>query len=163
MDEFLSVKIRPAREGDIAVLAAMIAEMPLWQRYGVDRARAERLLRGAMERAELVLVAEAEDVPVGVVWALVQGAFGISGYIRLLAVRPGWQRKGVGSQLIAAAEREIARMASSVFLLTSEFNVDAQRFYERLGYQRVGAIPDYVIQGVAELIYYKPLWSQGCS
>jgi ribosomal protein S18 acetylase RimI-like enzyme len=45
-----------------------------------------------------------------------------------------------------------------VFLLTSDFNEDAQAFYRRLGYQQVGAIPDYVVPGITELIFYKRLW-----
>jgi len=54
---------------------------------------------------------------------------------------------------MATAETIIGREAPSVFLLASDFNEDAQAFYRRLGYQQVGAIPDYVVPGITELIY----------
>jgi len=41
--------------------------------------------------------------------------------------------------------------------LCSDFNTDAQRYYEKHGYSRVGAIPDYVVPGITELIYRKRL------
>ena len=45
--------------------------------------------------------------------------------------------------------------ASDVFLLVSDFNHVAQAFYRRLGYVQVGAIPDYVVSGVTELVFRK--------
>jgi ribosomal-protein-alanine N-acetyltransferase len=42
-------------------------------------------------------------------------------------------------------------------LLCSDFNTEAQRFYRRAGYEQVGALPDYVVPGVAELIFRKRL------
>jgi ribosomal protein S18 acetylase RimI-like enzyme len=54
------------------------------------------------------------------------------------------------------AEQELFRTGKDIFLLVSDFNIDAQSFYQRLGYRQVGAIPDYLIPGVAELIYHKP-------
>lgn len=53
------------------------------------------------------------------------------------------------------AERVLFEKGDDVFLLVSDFNLAAQRFYQRLGYAQVGALPDYVLPGVAELIYRK--------
>ena len=42
-----------------------------------------------------------------------------------------------------------------MFLLVSDFNTDAQQFYQRLGYRQVGKLDDYVVPGVSELIFWK--------
>ncbi len=48
-------------------------------------------------------------------------------------------------------------MSAHAFLLVSDFNEDAQRFYEREGYLRVGPLPGLVLPDVAELLYWKRL------
>ena len=44
---------------------------------------------------------------------------------------------------------------NGIFLLTTDSNVEAQSFYCRLGYRKVGEIPDYVHAGLTEWIYHK--------
>ena len=53
------------------------------------------------------------------------------------------------------AEESSRAQGRDLFLLVSDFNTDAQRFYQRLGFQQVGLLEDYVIPGVGELIYRK--------
>ena len=91
---------------------------------------------------------------IGFVWAVQRGAFDRSGYIPVLGVETSYRSGGIGMALIEAAE-EYLRPASDVVLLCTEFNTDAQRFYERHGYVRVGILPDYIAPGIAELIYRK--------
>ncbi len=50
---------------------------------------------------------------------------------------------------------EAHAQSRDIFLLVSDFNHDAQRFYNRLGYQQVGKLDDYVMQGVSELVFRK--------
>lgn len=85
------------------------------------------------------------------------GHFGRGGYLRLIALRPQLQGRGVGSHLLSAVEAAVQQRHPDLFLLTSDFNVGAQRFYERAGYCRVGALPDFVHAGITELIYWKRL------
>lgn len=85
------------------------------------------------------------------------GHFGRGGYLRLIALRPQLHGRGVGSHLLGAVEAAVQRRHPDLFLLTSDFNVGAQRFYERAGYCRVGALPDFVHAGITELIYWKRL------
>jgi len=53
------------------------------------------------------------------------------------------------------AEERILRQSPNVFLCVSSFNHRAQTFYERLGYQRVGELPDFLVQGQAEILMRK--------
>ncbi len=149
------------RPEDIEPCARMIASTPLWQRYGVTPESAAARLQAALRDEAVILVAEeAENTggsPLGFVWLVRRGAFDLSGYIRWIVVSSAHRSSGVGRQLLLAAEENIRQTARDIFLLCSDFNLDAQRFYERNGYTRVGALPDYILPGVAELLYRKRL------
>ena len=61
----------------------------------------------------------------------------------------------LAAALIAAADARA--QSSDLILLVSDFNEGAQRFYKRMGYEQIGAIPGYVLPDVAELIFRKAL------
>ncbi len=143
---------------DVPALAQFIAGDPLWQRYEISEEKAQRIFDAALHRGEALYVALVDGQLAGLVWFLLRGTFAYSGYVRLVGVLPEFRGRGVGTRLMATAETIIGREAPSVFLLASDFNEDAQTFYRRLGYQQVGAIPDYVVPGITELIFYKRLW-----
>lgn len=90
---------------------------------------------------------------VGVVVLFLAGTF--KGYIQILAVHPDWRSRGIGGRIIQFAEQRIFRISPNVFLCVSSFNLGAQKFYERLGYQRVGELADFVIRGHSEFLMRK--------
>ena len=81
------------------------------------------------------------------------GAF--VGYIQTVIVAPDAQGKGIGSRLAEFAEERIFKESPNVFLCVSSFNSGARRLYERLGYQYVGELTDYIVTGHSELLYRK--------
>ncbi len=140
---------------DIPACAHWVAETPLWQRYGVtEQSMMERLRTGVDNGATIYVAASADEV-LGFLWVVESGAFNRSGYIQLIGVRPGARGRGIGRALMGFAEAQMFGQGRDLFLLVSDFNVDAQRFYRRLGYRQVGALQDYVVQGVGELIFWK--------
>jgi ribosomal protein S18 acetylase RimI-like enzyme len=145
-------------ERDIAACASLMANTPLWQRYGVTIESATNRFTAAISGGATLFVAKSEDdAPLGFVWIVERGAFNRSGYVPLIGVDPAHRGDGIGRQLLDAAETHVRQTSQDIFLLCSDFNTEAQRFYERQGYTRVGAIPDYVVPGVIELIYRKRL------
>jgi len=102
-------------------------------------------------------VADEAGEVVGFVMCVERGAWARSGYIPLIGVAPTHKGKGIGLALLQRAESFLSHSSSDVFLLVSDFNTPAQRFYERHGYTRVGALPDYILPGVTEYIYWKRL------
>ncbi len=156
-----AIAIRPMQPTDIGAVTGLVLATPLWQRHGVEgTAFAARLAQG-LDAAATILVAVAkrsEDAPeeiAGFLWYVVDGAFVRSGYIMLIGIAAAWQRRGIGRLLMDAAENELFCQVADVFLLVSDFNEPAHRFYKKLGYAQVGVIPDYVTPGIAELIYRK--------
>jgi ribosomal protein S18 acetylase RimI-like enzyme len=160
-----SVRIRPLRAGDVEACARLVAGDPLWQRYGLTLRRARRALRQVLAArrrggatalaAGDVAVAAVGGVPVGFVWFRREGTFHHSGYVRWLAVAPAARGRGVGTALLRHAEARIFRHGPNVFLTVSAFNRRARAFYRRLGYVRVGALTDYVVPGVTEVLLRK--------
>jgi ribosomal protein S18 acetylase RimI-like enzyme len=81
----------------------------------------------------------------------------LGGYIMTLAVAPAYRNCGIGKRLLAFAEDLIFRDSPNVFLCVSSFNHDAQRFYERLGYERIGELKNFIIEGAGEILMRKTL------
>jgi GNAT superfamily N-acetyltransferase len=151
------MKIRPLSRPELPALAASLATVPLMVRYGNDGARLTRALEGALDRGEALLVAEEDGALRGLAWFLPSGTLGLGGYLRLIALVPGSEGRGTGLALLRAFEAEVARVSRHAFLLVSDFNAGAIRFYEREGYLRVGPLPGLVLPDVAELMYWKRL------
>lgn len=81
------------------------------------------------------------------------GAF--VGYIQTVCVSPAWRGKGIGSELVNFAEQRILKETPNVFMCVSSFNEGARRLYERLGYEIVGELKDYIIAGHSEILLRK--------
>ncbi len=151
------MEIRPLARSEIPALAASLATVPLLVRYANDGARLTGTLEGALDRGEALLVAVEDGALRGLAWFLPSGTLALGGYLRLIALVPGSEGRGTGLALLRAFEAEVARVSRHAFLLVSDFNAGAIRFYEREGYLRVGPLPGLVLPEVAELVYWKRL------
>ena len=151
------MRVRPLSPAELPALAAALAALPLMRRYGRGAAALERALAAAHGRGEGLLVAEEDGAVRGLAWFLPEGTLALGGYLRLIATLPGEEGKGAGAALLAAFEAEVARRSGHAFLLVSDFNEGAQRFYERHGWARVGPLPGLVLPDVAEVLYWKRL------
>jgi GNAT superfamily N-acetyltransferase len=87
----------------------------------------------------IMLVAEANRFPIGQVWIdLTKQRESAIGILWALRVLPTFQNLGIGTRLIASAERRLkARGFRLSELGVEKDNPRAQRLYERLGYQVV--------------------------
>jgi ribosomal protein S18 acetylase RimI-like enzyme len=83
------------------------------------------------------------------------GAF--VGYIKSICVSPRWRNRGIGSRLMSFAEGRIFGEAPNVFICVSSFNEGARRFYERLGYEVVGELKNYIVSGHSEILMRKTI------
>jgi GNAT superfamily N-acetyltransferase len=151
------VNIRPLVREDVPGLAAALAALPLMVRYRRDAAALARSLEAALGRGEGLLVADDGGGLAGLAWFTPSGTLALGGYLRLIAVVAGGEGKGTGVALLRAFEAETAKRSAHAFLLVSDFNEGAIRFYEREGYARVGVMPGLVLPDVAEVLYWKRL------
>jgi ribosomal protein S18 acetylase RimI-like enzyme len=113
------------------------------------------LLPAALDPDYVVLVARLGGEPCGFIRVHPRGVAG-SPYVASVAVAEAARGRGVGTALLDATEARWPK-ARYVFLCVSDFNVRARALYERHGYRLVGTLPDYVVDGHAELLMAKRL------
>ena len=102
-----------------------------------------------------VFVALQNEEVVGFLILSMNGA--LSGYIQTVAVREDWRGRGLGTRLIGFAEEVIFRVSPNAFMCVSDFNTRAKELYERLGYETVGEMKDYVVRGHSEWLLRKTI------
>jgi ribosomal protein S18 acetylase RimI-like enzyme len=151
----MAVVVRPFVATDAAACGAIVGATGLWQRTGTDAERAATMLAAAAAAGDTVLALAVDGTLAGFAWIDRRGAFGRSAYLRMIAIDPGRRSRGLGAHLMRAFEAVAMTEGADAFLLVSDFNDAAQRFYRRLGYVEVGRLPDYVTPGVAELLFWK--------
>ena len=103
---------------------------------------------------EVYLVREGAEI-LGFLIICMTGAF--VGYIQTICIHPSRRGQGMGSRLVEFAEQRILREVPNVFMCVSSFNHAARRLYERLGYQVVGELTDYIVAGHSEILLRKTL------
>lgn len=100
-------------------------------------------------------VAEFDGRVAGV--AIVRQKFLLGDYLELLGVA-GWARQqGIGSELLKHVEQLVFGRTKNLFACVSDFNVEARKFYKKMGYQEIGPIPNLLSPGSAEMFLRKTL------
>jgi ribosomal protein S18 acetylase RimI-like enzyme len=130
--------------------AGWIAALEPWRGLGYTPGGLGRYL-ARKARARGVLVArEGRSAPLGV--AVVDDGVLLGGFIALLAVRPEAGGRGVGRALVERARAQVARKRRWLYVSADGNNRAALRFYRRLGFLRVGRLPDLVRAGRVEVL-----------
>ena len=148
---------RPLALDDIDPLAEWLCRLPLYQRYDFQPAIIAKTLEEALSIGDWLQVHAVGAQTCAFAWCQERGAFGRSPYMRLIAVRAGYQRQGIGREMLHQAESWARRDHTSLTLLVSDYNHSAQRFYRREGYRESGRLPAFVLADVDEIIYHKIL------
>jgi ribosomal protein S18 acetylase RimI-like enzyme len=113
----------------------------------------EASLSIVLDPAREVYVVRDKGIIAGFLIICMTGAF--IGYIQTICIHPDYRGRGLGTQLVAFAEQRIFRDVPNVFMCVSSFNHDARRLYQRLGYQVVGELTDYIVSGHSEILLRK--------
>lgn len=150
------IRVRPiASESEARACARIMAGSDPWRTLGRGFDASLAILTDAA-REVYVAAAGGDGATSDIVGFLIvnmHGAF--VGYIQTVAVREDWRGRGLGTTLIAFAEARILRDTPNVFLCVSSFNHRARALYERLGYEVIGELRDYIVQGHAEWLLRK--------
>lgn len=128
--------IRAARQNDSEALARLIGQL------GYDASAGEVAERLAAIEAEgrVVLVAELGGAVIGCLSTSVMRVLhrpAPVGRISMMVVDEAHRSRGIGAELVRAAEAALAAQGCYMVEVTSHVRrADAHRFYERLGYEK---------------------------
>jgi predicted GNAT family acetyltransferase len=148
-----SVSVRPlANTEEAKQCAQLMANSEPWITLGRTFAESLEILS---DRSKEIHIAVQNDTLVGFIILNMKGAF--VGYIQTVCTAPEWRGKGIGTLLLRFAEQRILSETPNVFLCVSSFNKEAQRLYERLGYELIGELKDYLVMGHSEILMRKTI------
>ena len=129
----------------------------IYTRYFQD-GRLERSLTRAAQNGELYIAYDETERPLGAMKVVMRGFCGLYPYLGLIGVHADSRGLGVGKFLMEQLEKMSRESgARKVTLMVSDFNTGGQRFYERLGYRKLGEIPDASKEGITEFVMIKDL------
>jgi ribosomal protein S18 acetylase RimI-like enzyme len=140
---------------DVPAIATMFAAIDPWKSYPITADQLAGFF-GAIEPGAPRFAIHVDGALAGAVSLRTHWFRGP--YIQTFALSTAHQGRGVGSTIMAFIERD-ARTAGerNLWVAVSDFNVDAQRFYARHGFEQTAAIPDLVRDGRTELLLRKRL------
>jgi len=119
------------------------------------------VLDSARRGERLVLVAE--DIASGAIVGTVQVVFAVPenqphrADVAKMLVQRRVRRRGLGTALLQAAEAAAREAGRTLLVLDTVTDSDAERLYERLGWQRLGVIPGYALWpngGLCDTTYF---------
>lgn len=101
---------------------------------------------------KILLVAEADGVPVGYI-----GAYTVLGETDILtvAVDPAARRQGIGRRLLESLFDALSGQSSAIYLEVRESNAPARALYASLGFFEVGRRRGYYKRPAEDAILYK--------
>jgi len=134
----------------IQICAKILSNSEPWITLGMTRKYIKNFLIDPVSESYVQMV---NNEVSGVVIIQMQGPF--PGYIKVIAIVPNWRGKGYGGQLLEFSEERIFRDYPNVFLCVSSFNLNAQDFYQKMGYDQEGELKDYLIEGQSEILLRK--------
>jgi ribosomal protein S18 acetylase RimI-like enzyme len=144
------LEIREARAVDIDALAQLETRI-----FSSDRLSRRSLAALTKSRSASVLVAFDAERLLGYAVVLTRRGTRVA---RLYSIAVDERGRGVGKELLAAAEAEArARGAERISLEVRPDNPEAARFYERAGYEPFGRRPDFYEDGMAADLYARDL------
>ncbi len=148
---------RISTEEEKTACAEIMAASEPWTTLGIYMDQIVNILNNPLHE---VFAASVKEEIVGTMVIHTKGAF--PAYLKSIAIKPGWRDKQVDEQMMHHIENEIFSTYKNLFLCVSSFNLEAQSFMSKLGYEKIGELKDYLVEGHDEILMRKtiaPLFS----
>jgi GNAT superfamily N-acetyltransferase len=134
--------------------ASWIAGIDPWRGLGYRaQALGRYLARKARERAVWIARTTPRGAPLAI--AVVDDGVLLGSFVALLAVRPEAGGQGLGRALMDHVAARTFATRRWLYVSSDGNNRAALRFYRRLGFSRVGRLPDLVRPGRVEILLRK--------
>lgn len=132
-----------------------LVDSELGRKYFTTPGSARRSLESGFHKEEIYVAVDEDNNCKGFVWVIMEGSFHAFPYIHIIAVKNECRGQGIGKILLKYLEDVICKDDSRFFLVVADFNPDAKRFYESIGYTQLCEIPDLYRKGITERLMMK--------
>jgi len=130
--------------------ARLLAASEPWTTLGMS---GEHLLETMNDPLHEVFAARIDGEIVGTMVVQTRGAF--TGYLKSIAVKPELRGRLLGKWMMSYLEERIFATSPNLFLCVSSFNARAHNFYLKLGYEQIGVLTNYLVEGHHEILMRK--------
>jgi len=151
----METKIQIAKKGQARNCLLCVENSDLWGAYFKNNPTHEAALKKMISKKQVYVATNKNDKCIGFMGVINNGCFHKFTYLATLAVKKNYRKKGIGEALVSKFETIGFKRADRVFILVSDFNKIAQKFYRKLGYKKVGNIPDLFKTGISENLLVK--------
>ena len=152
MITIIKAQLRHLEDCKVALLNSKLGQV-----YFPSEEKALDTLTEGISKGEIFVAVDEDEGGecLGFIWFIQEGAFHSFPYVHIIAVKEAYRGMGIGKKLLHFFEETAFTHHSKAFLVVADFNPDARRLYERLGYQQVGVIPGLYKDGVTEYLMMK--------
>lgn len=124
-------------------------------RYFSKLGSARKALEEGFAKEEIYIAIDGDNNCVGFIWFILDGIFHSCPYLHIITVKEESRKHGIGKKLLQFFEETCFKDFSKLFLVVADFNPDAKRLYEKIGYIQVGTIPSLYRDGITEYLMMK--------
>lgn len=150
------IKVINAQMEHVKECIQILEQSQIGERHFGDSSKIEEVFINALQKTELFVAVSTTGEVVGLLWYMQKGLFGSYPYLHLMVVKENYRNRGIGKQLLSYYEKNAPLYKrTKCFLLVDDFNPKAKRFYERVGYQAVGKLPNFFKDGVDDYLMMK--------
>ena len=152
----MNIAIKEAEEKYVTVCVDILQNTEIGTVYFSDYKKAAELILHALEQRELFVALNDHEDCLGFLYFMPKGVFGSYPYLHIIAVKNEYRNLGIGKRLIRYFEENSSDYSSTKYFLTvDDFNPQARKLYESLGYQCVGELKDFYKDGITSYIMMK--------
>lgn len=142
-------------KGDISHMTdceEALVNSELGRKYFTKEGSARKQLEEGISKKEIYVALE-DNKCLGFVWVIENGIFHSFPYVHIITLKEEARGKGIGTKLLNFVE-ELYK-DTKLFLVVGDFNNDARRLYESLGYSLIGDLKDLYEEGITESLMMK--------
>lgn len=149
----MNIKIEKGKLLYLSDCKEALLDSELGRKYFNEDSGEKAILEGLEQ--ETLYVAIIDNECASFAFYIPNGIFHSFPYFHLIAIKDKYRSKGIGKKLIYFLETLAFTNKDKVFFVVADFNPDAKRLYEKLGYKQVGEIPNLYRNGINEYLMMK--------
>jgi len=124
------------------------------ERYFHEEGSARKAITEGLKQGNIFVVLQAKEC-IGFMWCILNGAFHSFHYLHIIALKENYRGRSVGGKMMDYLHGMVFKNSDKIFLVATDFNPDANKFYEKMGYRQVGEIPSLYRSGITEYLMMK--------